>query len=165
MLMARRVEAHLRKMGSRFSVVEHPHSYSSLESAHSAHIPPEKVAKAVMVHDGDCYRMCVIPANHRLVLAWLDAHMHGSFRLVEEDELRFLFDDCEPGAVPALGQVYGIPVVWDESFREMQDVYLEGGDHRHLIHLDHGAFLELLGRQEHLVISAPADNHFDWMIH
>jgi len=153
MSMAPRIEAHLGRVGINYSVVHHPHSSTSLQSARVAHVPASQVAKAVMTHDGDNYRLCVIPSTHRLVLSWLNKYMDGHFRLATEDELEGLFDDCEVGAVPALGQVYGLPVIWDQSLANMKEIYFESGDHENLIHLDQGAFMELMGLQEHVVIS------------
>ncbi len=147
MSMAPRVQAHLQKVGVQFDVLEHPHSRSSLQTANLARVPPQQLAKAVIIHDGDNYRMCVIPAHHRLMVDWLNRRLNSDFRLATEDEISALFDDCEIGAVPALGQVYGMPVTWDSELEGLEDIYLESGDHRHLIHLRHGAFLELMGLQ------------------
>lgn len=165
MSMAPRVEAHLNRVGVRFDLVEHPLSASSLETARTAHISPNQVAKAVITHDGEQFCMCVIPASHRLVMEWLNQQMHGNFRLATEEELQRLFDDCEPGAVPALGQVYGMSVIWDESLKDIEDLYLESGDHRNLIHINHAGFMELMGLQEHRTISTPADSHSEGWIH
>ena len=108
--MSPRIAAHLNKIGVNFDLVSHAHSRNSMQSARMAKLPPSQIAKAVILHDGDRYRMCVIPANHRLILERVNAHMHGNYRLATEREVAMLFDDCEIGAVPALGQVYGMPV-------------------------------------------------------
>lgn len=159
MSMAPRIEAHLSRVGVNYHLVEHPQTFSSMDSARSAHIPASQMAKAVIAHDGDNYRVCVIPANHRLIIPWLNRHMGGNYRLVDEDELQDLFEDCSFGAVPALGQVYGLPVIWDQSLLKMDDIYFEGGDHKNLIHLDHGSFMQLMGLQENDVISCPIDEY------
>ncbi len=159
MSMAPRIEAHLGKVGINYDLVNHPHSSTSLQSARVAHVPAIQVAKAVMTHDGDNYRLCVIPSTHRLLLSRLNKHMGGHFRLASEEELKGLFDDCEVGAVPALGQVYGLPVIWDQSLAHMEDIYFESGDHENLIHLNHGAFMELMGLQEHDVISCLSEEY------
>lgn len=153
MAIAPRIEAHLQKVGVSYDLIEHPHSKSSIQTALAAKLLPTQVAKAVIAHDGDKYCMCVLPANRRLVLDWLNQHMHGRYRLATEEEISALFDDCEPGAIPALGQVYGMPVIWDDELNDVQDIYLESGDHEHLIHLEHGAFLELMGLHAHDIIS------------
>jgi len=157
MSVAPRIEAHLSKSGVSYDVVPHAETFTSIETARSAHVPSIQVAKAVMTHDGDNYRLCLIPANHKLVIPWLNRHMSGHYRLVHEDELDTLFDDCEPGAIPALGQVYGLPVIWDKSLHQMKDIYFESGDHRNLIHIDQGSFMQLMGLQESDAISCPSD--------
>ena len=155
MTMARSVREHLNKKGVSYEIVHHAHSSSSRQSARKAHLSPAQVAKAVLTHDGDNYLLCVIPSGNRLVFSWLNSAMRGHYRLVREDELGDFFDDCEVGAVPAVGQVYGFPVVWDDRLAEQKDVYIESGDHENLIHVDQGAFMELMGLQEHMTISCP----------
>ena len=55
--------------------------------------------------------------------------------LVEEEELTEIFKDCAEGAIPALGEAYGLDVIWDEELMGVEDIYIEAGDHRHLIRL------------------------------
>ena len=159
MSIAPRIEAHLSRVGVSYNLVQHPKSYTSLASARLAQVPSNQVAKAVMTHDGDKYRLCVIPATHRLVPELVNRHMGGQYRLVAESELKELFEDCEDGAVPALGQVYGLPVIWDNSLQTMRDVYFESGDHHNLIHVDHGGFMQLMGLQESDAISYCNDDY------
>ncbi len=48
---------------------------------------------------------------------------------------------------------------------ELKDIYIESGDHENLIHLDQGAFMELMGLQEHMAISCPDYEYGDFMSH
>lgn len=165
MSLAPRVASHLDTCGVSYELIAHPPSHSSLQTAARAHIPAKKLAKAVVAHDGQRYRLCLIPADHRLMVDWLDGHMHGHFRLAEEQELMTWFEDCAEGAIPALGQAYGMPVTWDDSLAQAEDIYFECGDHQHLVHVSRSAFMELMGRQDHARISCPADDRLAWMIH
>jgi len=157
MSIAPRIEAHLSKVGVNYSLVRHPETFTSLASARLANIPANQMAKAVITHDGDNYRLCVIPATHQLVPELLDRHMGAHYRLVHESELKSLFEDCEDGAIPALGQVYGMPVIWDKSLQNLPNIYFESGDHKNLIHVDHGSFMQLMGLQENDIISCPSE--------
>lgn len=159
MSMAPSIETHLGRLGIDFNLISHTHSHSSLQTARLAKVNANQVAKAVMTHDGDTYRLCLIPSTHRLVMSWLNEHMHGHFRLVVEQELSDLFVDCELGAVPALGQVYGFPVIWDSVFSGMNDVFFESGDHENLVKVDKGAFMQLMAGQEQEKISCEADEY------
>lgn len=159
MSMAPSIETHLGRSGIDFNLVPHAHSSNSLQTARLAHVAPKQVAKAVMTHDGDTYRLCLIPSTNRLVTSWLDEHMNGHFRLVAEEELADLFADCEAGAVPALGQVYGFPVIWDSAFSSMDEIFFESGDHENLIRVEHAGFMQLMAGQEQDNISCEAEEY------
>ncbi len=146
------VESFLSQSHVPFDVLEHPHSTTSMQTAHSAHVTPSQLAKAVIVKDQDRYLMCVLPASHILVMNWIDRDYNGHYRLATEDELRTLFPDCETGAVPPLGQAYGLKVVWDNSLRHADEIYFEAGDHRHLIHIGHDQFITLMESSDHATI-------------
>ena len=64
--------------------------------------------------------------------------------LATEKEIAELFDDCDRGAVPPVGAVYGLEVVVDEGLAELPDVYFEGGDHRTLVHVTGDGFRTLM---------------------
>ena len=81
MSMAPSIETHLGRSGIDFNLIPHPHSSNSLQTARLAHVAANQVAKAVMTHDGETYRLCLIPSTHKLVLSWLNEHMlTGSLR-------------------------------------------------------------------------------------
>lgn len=155
MTMARSVREHLTRSGVEYDVLQHTHSDSSRQTATRAHVPASQLAKAVLTRQDDRYLLCVIPADYRLVFSWLNAELGGHYQLASESELAYFFDDCEVGAVPALGQAYGCKVVWDERLADQKEIFLESGDHENLIHVDQCGFLELMGEQEHLTISCP----------
>ena len=68
--------------------------------------------------------------------------------------LEALYGDCEVGAVPALSGAYDLEVVWDDQLHGHRDIYVEAGDHEHLIHIRGAAFDELMSGNPHAVISA-----------
>jgi Ala-tRNA(Pro) deacylase len=132
------------RQGTDFSVVAHARTGSSRETATTAHIPGDRVAKAVMVEDEAGYLMVVIPATHRLHLGRLHKALGREIGLATEGELRALFPDCEQGAIPPLGAAYGIDTVVDDALLQQTDVYLEAGDHERLIRLSGGEFRALM---------------------
>lgn len=159
MSMAPSIETYLGRSGIDFNLIPHSHSSNSLQTARFAHVAAKHVAKAVMTHDGDTYRLCLIPSTNRLLISRLNEHMNGHFRLATEQELADLFVDCEVGAVPALGQVYGFPVIWDSVFSSMDEIFFESGDHENLIKIDNGAFMQLMAGQEQDRISCENDEY------
>ncbi len=127
----------------RFTIVTHPSSQTSLESAHSAGVSDEKVAKGVLLSTREKFLLAVLPATRELELTTLELEMDSPLMVTPEENLRKAFGDCAPGAVPALGAAYGIQTVVDDSLADMDDVYFEAGDHRELIHVSGDDFRRL----------------------
>ena len=105
--------------------------------AAAAGVPAARFAKAVVVHDpGDGYLMFVIPSDKRLDLeAVAEAWGRTSLRLASEDELARLFPDCELGAMPPFGALYGLPTLVDPCFREQRTFVFQGGSHDELVEM------------------------------
>jgi Ala-tRNA(Pro) deacylase len=144
MAIAATLQEFLTRQGIDFKVVGHSHTGSSTETAEAAHIPGDRIAKAVMVEDDAGYVMVVIPASHRLHLGRLHKALGRDLGLAAESELGALFQDCERGAIPPVGVAYGIDTVVDDTLMGQPDVYLEAGDHEGLIHLSGEQFKTLM---------------------
>ncbi|HKR35359.1 MAG TPA: YbaK/EbsC family protein [Steroidobacteraceae bacterium] len=145
MSIAATVQTFLSNAGVPYDIIEHPRTSNSTHTAEAAHVPGQRLAKSVVIEDGEKYLMAIIPATHRVDLGALHRRLGREIGLATEDEVARLFADCEPGAVPPLGQIYGIETVLDEAFVDADDVYFEGGDHRALVHVTGSDFLKLMG--------------------
>ena len=144
MAIARRLQWYLDAKGVSYDVLPHPHSSSSLETARQAHVPAERLAKAVLLEDERGYVMAIVPASHRIDLARLNQQLHRDLELAREREIATLFHDCDRGALPALGSPYRVPTVYDDALSATPEVYFEAGDHEDVVHLRGGDFLRLL---------------------
>jgi Ala-tRNA(Pro) deacylase len=153
MAIAKTLITYLEDRGVSYDLVEHAHSATAVESAHAAHVPAHQVAKAVVLRDESGYVVSVLPANHSLEIGWVNAELDRSLEMAEEKEFKALFEDCESGAVPALGEAYGVPVIWDDELQYTQDIYIEAGDHEHLIWLERKDFKRLMTSLPHTIIS------------
>ena len=98
-----------------FDLVEHPYSRSSMESAESAHIPGNQLAKCVVLEDDEGFIMAVVPSTHRIDISILDRYLGRKLDLATEERLRELFYDCEVGAFPPIGGAYGAGMRVDDS--------------------------------------------------
>ena len=83
----------------------------------------------------------------------MNEELKRNLALACEQEFKTLFQDCEAGAVPALGDAYGINVIWDDDLQYTADIYIEAGDHEHLIWLDRKDFKKLMSSLPHSIIS------------
>ena len=135
------------------SIVPHPHSHTSMESAHAAHISGEKVAKGVLLADPVGYVLAVVPATHDLQLPMIENHLGTHLKIAPEENLVDAFEDCVPGAVPAVGCAYYIRTVVDPVLTKLPEVYFESGDHEDLIHVSGKDFGALMADAEFAHIS------------
>ncbi len=148
------IPAHLTKYldqrGSHYEVHTHEHSRSSAETARSAHVPSNQLAKSVILEDETGVVMAVIPAD-RMVLLGEFARLLGrnKLRLAQEERVAQLFEGCEPGAVPAVGMAWGVATIVDDELESSDVVYLEGGDHERVLRMSHEEFHALMRAQPH----------------
>jgi len=137
-----------------YETIEHVHTESAIDSAKSAHVPAHQLAKAVVLEDDIGFIVSVLPSSNRLNLGWVNEELQRDLKLATEPELKELFEDCDTGAVPALSNAYGLKVIWDDQLKHASDIYIEAGDHEHLIHLKGQDFRKLMAKLPHSVISA-----------
>lgn len=139
--------------------MQHPVAYTAHQVASLAHIPEKEVAKTVMIKvDGDL-AMAVVPASHDVDLEMLEAILQANrVRLSGEPEFRRKFPDCETGAMPPFGNLYGLNVYVDESLTRDDEIVFEAGSHRELIRMGYRDF-ESLVKPTVLRFSTP---HIRW---
>ena len=157
MAIARTLKHFLDNRHIKYDTVTHTHSDTTEEAAHYAHVPSNQVAKAVVLEDKKGYVLGVIPSENRVNLSWVSQELGRRFELATERELPALFQDCDLGAVPPIGQAYGLDVVWDNQLRNRSDIYIEAGDHETLIHMKGEYFEQLMTDLPHNIISVSGD--------
>ncbi len=137
-----------------YETLIHEHSETALETASKAHIPGDRLAKAVLLTSaaGD-FVLAVLPATHHLEMDKISGFLEMDVYLASEDDMAELFTDCAAGAIPPAGKAYGLKTVWDDSLLLKDDVYFEGGDHSTLVHVNKDAFLRMMSDSEHAILS------------
>ena len=141
-----------------FRILRHRSTHSPVQAAESAGIPPEQLARAVLLKDPYGYILAVIPAIRELDLEHLRASLHRRLAVATEHDLDDLFCDCAVGSVPPIGPWYRVPTVVDATLRAQPDVYFEAGDHRSLVQVSETSFERLMQGAEYFAFSNPADN-------
>ncbi|MDR3703055.1 MAG: YbaK/EbsC family protein [Candidatus Sulfopaludibacter sp.] len=119
-----------------FTQTTHTAAFTAREVASVEHLPAREVAKTVVLFGDGGFRMIVIPANklvdfQEVRLALGLSHV----RLATEEELSKLFPDCELGAMPAVGNMYDLPVYLDSSLAAEPEIVFNAGTHREAIHM------------------------------
>lgn len=138
------VKNYLQSQGVDYQLVTHPRSRSTRETAETAHIPEDHMAKAVILKDKQGFLMAVIPGNGWVKLHALQHDLNRDMELAPESQVDNLFKDCRPGAIPPLGPAYNLETVLDEALIPLATVHFEAGDHRHLLRVSGEDFQKLL---------------------
>ncbi len=121
----------------------HPEAFTAQQVAQACRVPGRAFAKSVIVNvDGKAW-MAVVPATGRVDLErlrkCLGAH---KARIAAETEFSHLFPDCEVGAMPIFGSLYGIPVIVAGELAESEEIAFTAGTHRDVVRLRVKDFLD-----------------------
>jgi len=153
MAIAESLEEYLASRHIAYEVFTHPKTSTAMQTVNKANIPADRMVKCVVLEDDAGYVMAVVPASHRVDLGKIRAAMNRRLGLAMEDEFSEMLNDCTVGAVPPVGQAYGMATIIADELSDQPDIYLEGGDHQALVHLTGGQFNALMTGAVHGDIS------------
>lgn len=139
-----RLEQFLAEAAVPHTFQHHRSAFTAQEVAQSEHIPGRIVAKPVMVSAQGKLTMLVLPATEHADLTKATAALQAPARLLTEDEFRRAFPDCETGAMPVFGNLYGVPVVVDASLTENEAIVCQAGTHSETVRLAYRDFERLV---------------------
>jgi len=136
-----------------YDVLKHKRTLSAEGTAHASHVPGNRLAKGVVLTREGGFVVAVIPASSKVRFDVIERMLHCPVQLASEDEIAELFPDCDAGAVPPIPEAYAVEAFIDESLDKEPDVYLEGGDHRSLVHISGEEFRALMKDMRHAPIA------------
>jgi Ala-tRNA(Pro) deacylase len=120
----------------KYIVMSHSLAYTTQGIAALAHIPGKGLAKTVIVKIDGNLAMAVVPGSRHVDLAKLKSATGAkSVELAAESDFKDRFPDCETGAMPPFGNLYGMPVFADESLALDTEIAFNAGTHRELVRL------------------------------
>lgn len=128
----------------QYVTINHAPAFTAQEVAATAHISGQKVAKTVMAKLDGKLTMIVVPAAHRVDLESL-RRQTGAHRveLAREDEFRGAFPECELGAMPPFGNLYGMDVFVEKDLAQNDTIAFNAGAHDELMSLAYKDFERL----------------------
>lgn len=140
-----RLEGYLREHGVCFTTRRHPLAYRAQEVADSEHISGGSVAKPVIVVADGRTIMLVVPASCVVQTAKLAGTLAAAHaELATEQELVDLFPDCEIGALPPFGNLYGLDVYVDRHMAENPRIEFRAGTHNESMGMAYADFARLV---------------------
>lgn len=145
MSISRTLKEYLDHERVHYDVLPHPEAFRALAIAQTLHTPEKEMAKVVIVKVDERFVMTVLPASwnvdlHRLRTVFATHQV----RLATEDEIKGLFPDCELGAMPPFGNLYGLPVYVDQSLTEDEEIVFQAGTHSEAIRMRYWDFAALV---------------------
>ena len=140
-----KVRAFLDEHHTKYMVISHSKAYTAQGIAAIAHIPGRELAKTVIVKLDGALSMAVLPASYQVdVLALKKAVGVKDVSLASEREFKQHFPDCETGAMPPFGNLYGMSVFVDESLSRDQEIVFNAGSHSELVRIARVDFEKLV---------------------
>ena len=136
-----RLESYLQEMKVPFTHSVHALAFTAQQVAEAEHISGRVVAKTVVLVVDGAFALAIVPADCVVDLNELRHAMGAShLRLATEREIQDLFPDCELGAMPPFGNLYGLPVYVESSLAQQRTIAFNAGTHRDMVHMNFGDF-------------------------
>lgn len=143
-MLSPRLHNFLDERHGHYAALTHDRTITADQTANSAHIDRQHFAKTVMLKVDDKLAMMVMPASYRVDLLRLSRALGGSLvELAQESEFRDAFPDCELGAMPPFGHLYGMPVYVDSRLAAQAGIAFNAGSHTDVVRMPYAEFERL----------------------
>lgn len=127
-----------------YDVELHKELFTAQEVSASEHITGYEFAKVVMLKaDGEVI-MVVIPAPYEVSIEKIKALGYKKVELAKESEFKDLFPECDTGAQPPFGNLYGITFYVDKSLGQEEEIVFNSGNHTETIKIRVRDFEQLI---------------------
>lgn len=135
-MILQRLREALDKENVKYVVITHSVAFTAQEVAQVAHVPGNEVAKTVIFWMDGVMAMAVLPASRMIDFRLLrEGTGAKEVTIAGESEFRDAFPDCELGAMPPFGMLFGMKTYIDASLREDVEIVFNAGSHRELVRM------------------------------
>jgi Ala-tRNA(Pro) deacylase len=138
------LKEYLDKNGVKYVVISHSPAFTAQGIAALAHIPGKELAKTVVVDVDGELALAVVAASEHVNLSMLKSEIGAKkVQLASEEQFEDGFPECETGAMPPFGNLYGMKVFADEGLARDQEIAFNACSHRELVRLAWEDFVRL----------------------
>ena len=153
---SKKLKSFLDENKIKYVSIKHSSAYTAQEIAAIAHIPGKDLAKTVIIKIDGKMAMAVLPASYKVSFDNLKVTLGvKEVRLAYEQEFIDKFPDCEVGAMPPFGNIYGMDVFVAESLAEDEEIAFNACNHTELIKMSFSDF-EKLVKPKRIKFSVPS---------
>ena len=143
-MLAPRLHNFLDERHASYQTVTHDRTVTAQQTASAAHIGQRHFAKTVMLLVEGELAMLVMPSPFRVDLSRLSRALGGrEVELAHEIDFKMAFPDCELGAMPPFGNLYGMPVYVDARLAGQDDIAFNAGSHTDALRMSYAEFERL----------------------
>ena len=140
-----KLREYLDKQKAPYEVLAHRQAFTAQEVAEAQHVHGAELAKVVMLRSGPQFIMAVLPAPQRVDLDRARAAIgKPDIVLATEAEFEGLFPQCEAGAMPPFGNLYGLPVFVDQTLTRDETIVFNAGTHTQTVKMKYADFARLV---------------------
>jgi Ala-tRNA(Pro) deacylase len=144
-MLAERLQVFLDEHQVKYVVISHSRAFTIQEVAAATHIPGKELAKAVIVEIDGEMAMAVVPGSQKVDLDLLrDAVGAERVTVAKESTFKDRFPECDLGAMPPFGNLYGMPVYVADSLAEDEEIAFNAGSHTELVKMSYRDFERLV---------------------
>jgi Ala-tRNA(Pro) deacylase len=144
-MLTRTVAQLLESARVPYRLLPHARAYTAQGTAASLHVSGRDFAKCVLVQASDGRRMmAVVPGARHLDLEALGGLLGSDVELLPELDAAKLFPDCEAGAEPPFGNLYGLSTYVDESLARDHDIVFNAGSHVEAVRMKYADWARLV---------------------
>jgi Ala-tRNA(Pro) deacylase len=144
-MSAKKLREFLNSQNIPYMTISHTVAYTAKEIAALTHISNKELAKTLIVKVDGTMAMAVLPASYDVDLFALRAAIGAkSATLAKESEFKDRFPECDIGAMPPFGNLYGMAVYVDESLTKDKDIAFNAGTHEELLQVSYADFARLV---------------------
>jgi len=131
--------------GIKYVTISHSTAFTAQDIAASANISGKELAKTVIIKIDGRFAMVVLPASYRIDFDVLRQCLGADkVELAAEHEFEKMFPECDIGAMPPFGPLYGMETYISERLREDQEIAFNAGSHTELMKMAFHDFEQLV---------------------
>ncbi len=144
MPISTKLKKYLDENNIKYHTITHSRAFTAQEIAATIHCPGKELAKSVIVKIDKDYALVVLPASEKIDFGEIKSALNAQWvELATEEEFKGLFPECEVGAMPILGNLYGLQVIASENILKDEDIYFNAGTHTEAIKMKTSDFKKL----------------------
>lgn len=156
MAVSTHVREYLESHKAGYEALPHAQAFAAREIAHTLHVAEAQFAKAVILRADGRQVMAVLPGSHRVNIHRLREELGAShLEMASESELAALCADCELGAFPPFGNLYGMEVWVDSELARSREIIFNAGSHTEALRMKYPDYARLVNPHVALFAELP----------